>query len=76
MDMCKQYPVSKAQLEGIKSIIKELKIQRIQNLRAIKNFVISFNSYFIPHKVCFFNYPLNSLYYLLIHPHHINKIQI
>lgn len=46
MDMCKQYPVSKAQLEGIKSIIKEVKIQSIQNLRAINNFVISFNSSF------------------------------
>lgn len=29
MAPCKQYPVSRAQLEGIKSVIKELKVQGI-----------------------------------------------
>lgn len=41
--------MSRAQLEGIKVVIKELKIQGIQDLREVNKFVIHLNRSFNPY---------------------------
>lgn len=55
MALGKQYPVSRAQLEGIKPVIKELKVQGIQDLREVNTFVIHFNASFNPYNFVFFS---------------------